>query len=114
SAGPECGDIGEIAVDDLLPELREAAVGVPVGAVSLPLLSTQGWHILRVVARAGMQPVELADVRDRVLGELRGDAYQAKLASYLEELRATAQIVVNPRYPTGRDWAAIHREPTSE
>lgn len=99
SAGAHCGEIGTLMVADLLPELRETAAGLPVGAVSRPVLSTQGVHVLQVTARAGFDPVAFADVRERVLRDARAEAYEKRSAEYVADLRARSQIDINPRYP---------------
>lgn len=96
--GGGCGDIGTLALDDLQPGLREAAAGLPVGAVSKPLRSSAGLHLLQVQGRSETTVPPFEEVRQRVEADVLEEAFGRRLEDYLEELKATAVIEINPRY----------------
>ena len=73
SAGPTAdsgGDLGEIRQGDLSPDLDEAAFSLPVGSVSDPIASEDGFRILRVVAKTTGSVVPYATAKARVRSEL--------------------------------------------
>jgi ketosteroid isomerase-like protein len=96
--GPRCGDLGTMGISDLLPELREAAAGLPVGAVSQPVVSTQGVHILQVTERSAADEVKFEDARERVLADMRESEYQKRTKQFVADLRARAEIAIADRY----------------
>lgn len=71
---PEAGWLGEAGYWDLDDALADAVFALPVSAVSAPVQSAYGWHLLRVEARS-RQPV------------LTDDAFQRARASVAERLR---------------------------
>ncbi len=93
--------------DDLLPPTKLAdylgptplrtALELPVGAVSAPVRSTRGYHVLQVVERVADPPPPLEEIRPQVLAEFRRRASEQALRTYLDELRARATIVVDPK-----------------
>ncbi len=99
-ASAACRDLVDIALTDLLPELREVAQGLPLNAVSRPIRSPQGFHILRVSARQGADPVLFEDVREIVLRDIRASVFDAELQRVLEGLRGSAEIDITRRYAT--------------
>ena len=76
----------------------EAVAGLPVGGWNGPVESTYGVHLVRVNGRTPSRAPALADVRDRVIADLREDrrrdrsltAYQELRDAYEVELPATA------------------------
>ena len=103
---PGCGEVGTLRVSDMAPELREAAVGLPVGAVSRPVVSTQGVHVLQVTERRGLDPVTFEQARETVLSSMREEVYQQKTREYVDDLRRRAVIEINPKYQSGAEAAA--------
>ena len=58
-------ELGKMTRDKLLPELAEAAFGMPQGGFSKPVKSPLGWHIFRV---AGIERA-----RQKTFAEVKGD-----------------------------------------
>lgn len=97
-SGMPCAELEDIALTDLLPDIQEPASGLPIGATSRPIRTRQGLHVLRVSKRVGAEPVAFAEVRDRVLQDLRSEVFEQELARALDELRGSAVIEINDRY----------------
>ena len=89
------------AEDMLSPGLAEAAFALPLGAVSDPIRSSFGWHVLETteVQEANVRP--LSEVREEIERELKlraaGDAAFELSQSMLDELAggATLEAVAN-------------------
>ncbi|KWR84277.1 hypothetical protein RN01_07155 [Cupriavidus sp. SHE] len=78
------GDTGWVSEAEMVPEIRSNVVGMKVGAVSEPIRTPNGFHVLKLleVREAGLRP--LAEVRDQLRATMRqqyeADAVQANIA----------------------------------
>jgi parvulin-like peptidyl-prolyl isomerase len=85
--------------DYLGPTALRAALELEVGAVSDPVRSGTGYHVLQVSERQPDALPELDGIRPQVVAELRRRAGERALRAYLEELRANATVVVAEPLP---------------
>lgn len=83
------GDLGWFVRSEMVPEFADAAFAMEPGAVSDPVQTPFGWHLIKLDDRRDRPAPELAEVRDELLGEV---IQQTQLA-ILEELRGRATIV---------------------
>jgi peptidyl-prolyl cis-trans isomerase SurA len=100
SAGPTAdsgGDLGEIAEGNLSPDLEEVAFSLPVGAVSDPIPSEEGFRILRVVAKTTGSVVPYATAKGRVREELMAARFETEYDIYMAEIREEAVVVLRVR-----------------
>jgi len=100
SAGPTAdsgGDLGEIAEGNLSPDLEEVAFSLPVGAVSDPIPSEEGFRILRVVAKTTGSVVPYATAKGRVREELMAARFETEYDVYMAEVREEAVIELRVR-----------------
>jgi peptidyl-prolyl cis-trans isomerase D len=73
-AGGNASDLGLSAAADLpLPALAAAAFALVEGAVSAPVRSPFGWHVLRVVAIEPAERREFADAREELRAEIAAE-----------------------------------------
>ena len=84
----------EKMIDYLGPDLTEAAVRLPAGAVSDALPGPNGWHFLRVVRNQPGKPPAFETVRAQLIDALRRDNDDRALRDYLDWLRNRADIVL--------------------
>jgi len=96
------GTIGPLKTGDLSPILEERAFSLPLGTVSEPVETSYGFNILTVISRVDAGAAPLADVQDKIERILREKKYAEDLDRYLGKLWADNQVVVNPRYATGK------------
>lgn len=66
------GVIGWIGPHQLLKELEDAAYALQVGEVGQPLLSTVGWHILKLMDQKPLEPYDTLAPRIRSFLDARG------------------------------------------
>jgi peptidyl-prolyl cis-trans isomerase D len=85
------GDLGEFGRGSMDPAFEKAAFSLPVGAVSEPVLSAFGYHLIKVVKRSGdkvsarhiLIPVEITGAhRDQL--DARADSLEALAAEQLD------------------------------
>ncbi len=94
------GDLGWFGAGQMVPEFETTVSAMQVGAVSEPVKTQFGWHIIKLNDKRETTPPTLDAQRPEIENQLREAALQAKLV----ELRAAAKI---ERPDTGTPPAAI-------
>jgi len=89
------GDMGWLALEKLTPEVRTVAEKLTLGEVSKPVKVADGWHVLKLIARKGSEPIPLAEVRERLKQSLRLKRAQENEQRYLDQLVSRTPITVN-------------------
>jgi len=92
------GDLGEFKRGALAQVMEDKTFGKPVGTVTDPIRTRQGFVLLKVTAYTpgGVQP--LADVEDQVEQAVYMAQMQPALRAYLTELRENAYIDIKPGF----------------
>ena len=83
-------------LDYLGPTALRTALALEPGAVSDPVRSATGFHVLQVVEREGAWVPAREEIADDLLAEYRRRAGEGSLRTYLDGLRARAEIEVAP------------------
>jgi peptidyl-prolyl cis-trans isomerase D len=60
------GDLGLVERNSLLPEVAKAAFALPLGQVSEPVLSAQGYHLVQVLSKKPAEDRTLEQVKDEI------------------------------------------------
>ncbi|MCV2876095.1 peptidylprolyl isomerase [Rhodobacteraceae bacterium XHP0102] len=87
-SGPNGGALGWFGTGMMVPEFENAVSGLDVGAVSAPVQTQFGWHVVILNDQRISEPPALADVRADLEEQLR----MAKVDAYLTELTDAAEI----------------------
>ena len=89
------GDLGFVSRGELNPAIEKVVFSLPVGAVSHPIGTSFGWHIVKVLDRrpAALRP--FAEVKAEVLKKEQDRRFPQKLAEYLDRLKREATIEVS-------------------
>ena len=87
-SGPNGGSLGWFGKGAMVPSFEAAVVGLEVGAVSAPVQTQFGWHVIILNETRDTSAPELDAVRAEIEGNLRQDAVTTKI----EELREAATI----------------------
>lgn len=89
------GDLGMVGKGELNAEIDKAVFSLPVGAVSDPIATKFGWHLVKVVEKVPASYKPFSDVRAEILKREQETQFQKKLAEYLEKLKRDAVIRVS-------------------
>jgi len=87
-SGKEGGDLGYFVKDRMVPEFSEAAFALEPGAVSAPVKSDFGWHVIKVEDRRQQQLVAFDDVKEGIKVQLRDE----KAAPFIDSVRNKADV----------------------
>jgi peptidyl-prolyl cis-trans isomerase C len=75
-----------------LEKFSSAAFALKKGAISNPVETELGWHLVQVTDRREGQPIDLAQVRDEILSHYAGDLQERIIAAE----RKVAKVEVKP------------------
>ena len=92
------GDLGWFAHSDMVPEFADAAFAMAPCAISGPVETAFGWHLIRLVERRDREPPALDEVREELMGEL----IQQAQVTVVEGLRMQSAIVMPEPPPPPR------------
>lgn len=84
-SGEEGGDLGYFTRDRMVAAFSEAAFALQPGAVSGPVESDFGWHVIKVEDRRMQQLVPFEEVEADIKAELRGEKARAAVDALREE-----------------------------
>jgi peptidyl-prolyl cis-trans isomerase C len=89
-SGANGGSLGWFRLGQMVPEFEAAVVALEPGAVSQPVQTQFGWHLIRLDETRETTPPPLEAVRAEVENQVRQEAVQAEI----QALRAGASIEV--------------------
>jgi peptidyl-prolyl cis-trans isomerase C len=82
------GMLGFFGKGQMVPQFEQAAFGLEKGAVSKPVQSQFGWHIIKVEDKRQKPPPSFDQVKDQIMGSLMKSQAQTVLAG----LRKSATV----------------------
>jgi parvulin-like peptidyl-prolyl isomerase len=89
------GDLGWVARGELVPEIDRAVFSLPVGAVSDPISTKFGWHLVKVVEKSPVSYKPFSEVKGEILKKEQESQFQKRLAEYLDKIKRDAVIRVS-------------------
>ena len=93
------GELGYFRRGQMVPAFDKVAFTLPVGAISPPVKSPFGYHIIQVEARTPGQKATLANSTERIKEMLQQQQEAPLIQPFLQGLQQKAQIVVlDPRF----------------
>jgi peptidyl-prolyl cis-trans isomerase SurA len=91
TSAPAGGDLGWASPGGFVPEFEEAMNRLAPGAISAPVASRFGVHLIQVVERRDFE-LSAKEVRDQARAALREQKFDAAYQEWTRELRARAYI----------------------
>ncbi len=100
--GLQAGETGQfsraVPAERLALEAMLAALQLPVGAVSEPVKSPQGYYVVKTLERAPPDPADLAKEREKTARELLEAKRNAAWESWLAGSREKAKVELSDRF----------------
>jgi peptidyl-prolyl cis-trans isomerase C len=87
-SGAQGGDLGWFGAGMMVQPFEEAVAALEPGAVSAPVETQFGWHVIRLTETRPVPVPTLEEVRDQIAGQLEQEAVEAAIA----EIQETADI----------------------
>jgi len=87
-SGPNGGDLGWFGAGMMVPAFEEAVVALEPGAVSDPVQTQFGWHVIRLIDTRSATVPTLEEARPEIVQELQ----QSILSARLDALEAAAEV----------------------
>ncbi|HEY1649084.1 MAG TPA: peptidylprolyl isomerase [Terracidiphilus sp.] len=109
STAGEGGDLGQYKRGQLSKVLEDQTFSLNTGQYTDPILTRQGYIILKVVQHNAGGPAAYKDVEERVEEALYESRMEPAIRAYLNKMRDEAAIFIKPGYvDTGATAAELH------
>jgi peptidylprolyl isomerase len=89
------GDTGLQPLQQLVPEVRGAVSRLKVGAVSEPVQSAAGFHVIKLTEQQPARTATLEELRERLTQALRAQRQEQIAKAYLEGMLNTATLSID-------------------
>jgi peptidyl-prolyl cis-trans isomerase C len=89
------GDLNFFTKDKMVPEFANAAFALKKDAISDPVRSQFGYHIIKVTDRKDAESMSLDSVKPKLVAYLQAQEQKKATAKMLQDLRAGAEVKVN-------------------
>lgn len=93
SSSVEGGDVGFIARGQTVVEFEETIFDLDIDAISEPVRSQFGYHIITVTERQEAAGEEFEEVRDLIEDLIRNEKGQGDLLAWFEQAKAEAEVI---------------------
>ncbi|MEP2029702.1 MAG: peptidylprolyl isomerase [Paracoccaceae bacterium] len=78
-SGPGGGSLGWFGAGAMVPEFEAATVALDVGAVSEPIQTQFGWHVIKLNDKRNKPAPTLEEAREDITAQIQQAAFQAKV-----------------------------------
>jgi foldase protein PrsA len=95
SNAKDAGKLGWVSAGDLVAPFQSAMDDLGIGAISDPVRTQFGWHVIRVTGRR-VRPFD--EVRDEIRSQLDSTSSASDYESWLARAYREADVEVDPRY----------------
>ena len=89
------GDTGLQPLQQLVPEVRGAVARLKVGAVSDPVQSSAGFHVIKLTEQQPARTATLDELRDQLTQALRAQRQEQIAQAYLDSMLNTATLSID-------------------
>ncbi|ROM75752.1 peptidylprolyl isomerase [Pseudomonas brassicacearum] len=89
------GDSGYQPLQQFVPPVRETVARMKVGAVSDPVQSAAGFHVIKLTEQQPARDATLEEVRERLTQALRAQRQEQIAKAYLEGMLDTATLSID-------------------
>ena len=87
-SGPNGGELGWFGRGSMVPDFENAAIALDVGAISAPVQTQFGWHVIKLNDKRIKPAPTLAEIRDQLVQQIQSQKLEARIT----ELRDGASV----------------------
>ncbi len=91
-SGPNGGELGWFGLGQMVEPFEAAVVGMEVGAISVPVNTQFGWHVLKLNDKRDKPAPTLEETRIAIMDGLRQAAVEAEIAALREGADVTLPV----------------------
>ena len=77
------GELGDFGKGQMVPEFENACAEMEIGAISAPVKTQFGWHLIKLNNKEASKKISLAEakeqIREAILGQKQQAAYQSRI-----------------------------------
>ena len=95
ASGANGGELGWLREDQLVPQIRAAVQALAEGALSEPVRSPSGWHLIKLLGVKAPAPATLAEARDALVKAMRQERLVEGQRNYLANMLKQQPVQVN-------------------
>lgn len=105
-SGPNGGSLGWFSSGMMVPSFEEATVALEPGAVSAPIKTQFGWHVILLNEKRTKDAPALEDVREELDIQIRQTIAQTTIEAVTEaaEVDTTASTTIDPAVIKNLEW----------
>lgn len=89
------GEVGRLAIEQVMPELRAEVQTLKAGEVSEPLQSSSGFHIVKMVEIVPAHNATLEEIKPRLQATMRQQRQQKMAQEYASNLVAPSKMSID-------------------
>ncbi len=89
------GELGWLREDVVIPPIRTAVAGMAEGAVSDPIRSNEGWHLVKLLGTRPAAPATFAEAREALIRGMRKERVAQNQRTFVGSLLHDEPIQVN-------------------
>ncbi len=82
-SGQNGGELGDFGHGQMVPEFEAACAALEIGAVSAPVQTQFGWHLVKLNSKEDAKPMKFeevaAEIKNALIGQKQQAAYQSKI-----------------------------------
>ncbi|RNF35608.1 peptidylprolyl isomerase [Paracoccus methylarcula] len=95
-SGPNKGDLGWFAADQMVPPFAEAVKAMEPGQVSDPVQTDFGWHIIKLNETRVKEAPKLEEIREQLVQKIRRDKIEAEIERVSTEAKVEKTEGIDP------------------
>lgn len=96
-SGPRGGELGWFGTGQMVPEFEQAVIGLEDGAVSEPVQTQFGWHVVKRNDSRNKSAPTLDEVRGELESQLKSEAVESALADVTEAANISyTEVEIDP------------------
>lgn len=96
STEPATWDLGYFSKDEVIPEISKVIFNMPSGALSLPIMSDYGYHIVKLIDKQKQGDYnKLENVQGEIKLKLEAIKKRERFQGFLSDLKNKTEIITN-------------------